>query len=239
MRKIVLTIILFTLVLIVTSCASSYGIQGSSNISTLDGRKMYLKALKDNDFINVDSCDVVHGRFNFHGTYDSIYMAIMCIENSFVMPIIVEEGKIEVVLNDLEISVKGSEHNDILMEFNKEYEQINAAQNELIHKHDQAILDGQDMNLVIRDLQLEGYMLDMKRDSLLRASISENFDNVVGSTVFFIYTMNFDFPYLNPLVEELMTKATPYFKNNPYVKEFYQKALENQAIMNGLISPKQ
>ena len=31
-----------------------------------------------------------------------------------------------------------------------------------------------------------------------------------------------------------MTKATDNFKSDPYVKDYYQKAQENQAIMNGM-----
>lgn len=30
-----------------------------------------------------------------------------------------------------------------------------------------------------------------------------------------------------------MSKATDHFKNDAYVKDYYQKAQENQAIMNG------
>ena len=31
-----------------------------------------------------------------------------------------------------------------------------------------------------------------------------------------------------------MSKATDKFKNDPYVKDYYKKAQENQAIMNGM-----
>ena len=31
-----------------------------------------------------------------------------------------------------------------------------------------------------------------------------------------------------------MSKATDNFKNNPYVKDYYQKARENEQIMNGM-----
>ena len=45
--------------LALVSCANTYNIQGSSNVSNLDGRMLYLKVVKDNDFKKVDSCDVV------------------------------------------------------------------------------------------------------------------------------------------------------------------------------------
>ena len=31
-----------------------------------------------------------------------------------------------------------------------------------------------------------------------------------------------------------MSKATDNFKNDPYVKDYYQKAQENEQIMNGM-----
>lgn len=40
----------FITLLAMTSCANSYNIQGTSNVSTLDGRMLYLKILKNNDF---------------------------------------------------------------------------------------------------------------------------------------------------------------------------------------------
>ena len=53
--------LLYALLGIITlaSCTSSYNIQGSSNVSTLDGRMLYLKVLSNNDFKKIDSCDVI------------------------------------------------------------------------------------------------------------------------------------------------------------------------------------
>ena len=52
----------FISLLALTSCANSYDITGTSNVSTLDGRMLYLKVLQDAEFKSVDSCDVVHGQ---------------------------------------------------------------------------------------------------------------------------------------------------------------------------------
>ena len=39
---------------------------------------------------------------------------------------------------------------------------------------------------------------------------------------------------LTPQIEDIMSKATDKFKNDPYVKEYYQVATENMAKMQGL-----
>ncbi len=223
------------LLLVVASCASSYSISGSSTISTLDGKKLYLKVLDGDNLRNVDSCDVVHGKFAFHGSYDSTYMANICLGETFIMPIVVESGDIVVKMDQAKMSVTGSELNERLTAFNNDYDDINIAQRDLVRRHDRAIMDGDDMDQVIAELAMEDYRLAVRKDSLLTNFVIDNFDNVLGPGVFFLTTITYDYPMLTPWVEEIMAKATPYFRNNHYVKEYYTKALENQAIMNGLL----
>ena len=47
-------------------------------------------------------------------------------------------------------------------------------------------------------------------------------------------TSGFRYPILTPQIEDIMSKATDKFKNDPYVKEYYQTACENEAKMQGL-----
>ena len=56
------------------SCSKQYIIQGNSTVQSLDGKMLYLKTLKDNQLVNVDSCEVIHGQFEFSGTWDSTMM---------------------------------------------------------------------------------------------------------------------------------------------------------------------
>lgn len=66
---------MFFVVAAMSSCASSYNVQGTSSVSALDGSKLYLKALKGGEVKNIDSCDVVHGDFHFAGLLDTVRMA--------------------------------------------------------------------------------------------------------------------------------------------------------------------
>ena len=47
-------------------------------------------------------------------------------------------------------------------------------------------------------------------------------------------TASYQYPMLTPWIEDVMSKATDQFKNDPYVKDYYSKAVENEQIMNGL-----
>lgn len=223
----------FITLLAMTSCANSYNIQGTSNVSTLDGRMLYLKILKNNDFKNIDSCDVVHGQFHFNGNLDSVRMANIFMDDEAVLPLVLESGDINVKLDDAQQIVSGTPLNDKLFKFFKKYQQLQNQQMELVHKHDQAIMNGSDMEMVTRKLNEEAIHLADQEDKLVTSFVTENFDNVLGPGVFFMVTMRNQYPMLSPWIEDIMSKATEHFKNDPYVKDYYQKAQENEQIMNG------
>lgn len=223
----------FITLMALTSCASSYDIQGTSNVSTLDGRMLYLKVLKNNDFKNIDSCDVVHGQFQFTGTVDSTKMANIFMDDEPVLPLVLESGSITVKLDDTQQVVSGTPLNDKLFSFFKKYQQLQNQQRELVHKHDQAIMNGNDMEVVTRKLNEEAVRLADQEDKLVTSFVTDNFDNVLGPGVFFLVTMRNQYPMLSPWIEDIMSKATDNFKNDPYVKDYYQKAQENEQIMNG------
>ena len=223
----------FITLLVMTSCANSYNIQGTSNVSTLDGRMLYLKILKNNDFKNIDSCDVVHGQFHFDGNLDSVRMANIFMDDEAVLPLVLESGDINVKLDDAQQIVSGTPLNDKLFKFFKKYQQLQNQQMELVHKHDQAIMNGSDMEVVTRKLNEEAIQLADLEDKLVTSFVTENFDNVLGPGVFFMVTMRNQYPMLSPWIEDIMSKATEHFKNDPYVKDYYQKAQENEQIMNG------
>ncbi len=223
----------FITLLAVTSCANSYDIAGTSNVSTLDGRMLYLKILKDNEFKNIDSCDVVHGQFHFQGKMDSINMANIFMDDEPVLPLVLESGDIMVKLDDAQQVVSGTPLNDKLFGFFKKYQQLQNQQRELVHKHDQAIMNGNDMDVVTKNLNVEAIKLSEQEDKLVTSFVTDNFDNILGPGVFFLVTMGSQYPMLSPWIEDIMSKATDKFKNDPYVKDYYRKAQENEQIMNG------
>lgn len=225
---------LFLSLIAFTSCVNSYNIQGTSNVSNLDGRKLYLKVLKDNEFKSLDSCDVVHGQFHFSGTYDSVRMANIFMDDESVIPIVIEDGDISVKLDDTQQTVSGTPLNDKLFKFVSKYNQLKNQEAELVHKHDQAIMNGSNMDIVSVHLSNEANRLTEQEDQLVTNFVCDNFDNVLGPGVFFMVTIGYQYPELTPWIEDIMSKATEKFKNDPYVKDYYKKAQENEQIMNGM-----
>ena len=177
------------IVMAVTSCANSYNIQGTSNVSTLDGRMLYLKVLKNNDFKNIDSCDVVHGQFQFCGTYDTVRMANIFMDDESVIPVVIEKGDITIRLDNTQQTVSGTPLNDELFKFFNRYNQLKNQEAELLHTHDRAIMNGSDMEIVNAKLHQEAIRLSEQEDKLVTTFVTDNFDNVLGPGVFFMVTI--------------------------------------------------
>ena len=216
------------------SCAESYSVHGASSVSALDGSKLYLKTIKNNEVKNLDSCEVVHGQFRFAGLLDTVCMANLFMDDESIMPVVLEKGEISIKIDNASQIVSGTPFNDKLYEFIDFHNQLDNQMGELSHKQSQMLLDGIDVETINQQLSIEAADIARREDSLVTNFIVENFDNVLGPGVFMIMTSSYRYPVLTPQIEDIMSKATDKFKNDPYVKDYYQVATENQARQNGL-----
>ena len=228
--------ILYAIILVatITSCAESYNIQGSSTVARLDGSKLYLKVVSDNKLQNIDSCEVVHGKFHFTGQYDSTRMASLYMDDTSVMPLVVEQGDISIRIDDAQQKVSGTPLNELLYDFLDKHQQLDNQLVELGHRESQMLLDGIDENDIAEQLSVEAQAIARQTDSLETHFIIDNFDNVLGPGIFMMITSSYKYPILTPQIEELMSKATDTFKADPYVSEYYRVANEiHQQMQNG------
>ena len=234
MHKILLA---FATMALMASCANSYNVHGSSSISSLDGSKLYLKAVKNNELKSIDSCDIIHGQFHFSGILDTVRMANLFMDDQSLMPVVLEEGEIVIKIDNAAQSVGGTPLNDKLYKFIDKHKQLDNRMSELSHKQSQMMLEGVDELTINEKLNAEAEKIAAEEDKLVTSFIVENFDNVLGPGVFMMITSGFNVPVLTPQIEDIMSKATEKFKNDPYVKEYYQVASDNMAKMQGLDEP--
>ncbi|MCD8296425.1 MAG: DUF4369 domain-containing protein [Prevotella sp.] len=215
------------------SCANSYNIEGSSNIPTLDGRMLFLKTYNNGDLRDIDSCDIVHGKFAFKGTLDSTKLVTLFMDEESIIPVVLEKGDISIKIDNTQRRVSGTPLNEKLFNFLEQYDQLANEMADLSHIQSQAIMEGADLNEINAKLNQMADEISDKEDKLITSFIVDNFDNVLGPGVFFMVTATNTYPELSPWIEDIMSKATANFKNDPYVKDYYEKAQQNQAIMNG------
>ena len=233
MRKISTLLYYIVIAVCLTAC-SQYSIVGSSDLSDIDGRTLYLKAIGLDSLTTVDSCSVVHGKFKFSGSLDSTRIVTICIDDMAILPVVLEEGEVRVTLNDQRQESKGTPLNDSLTAFNKRYETLISQFEDLEHIQNQGYMNGENMDSINLILVAKQRRLVMKEDELVTSFISANFDNCLGPYVFQLATSNYRYPVLVPWIEALMTKASQKFKDAPYVKEYMETAKQNQDIMTGV-----
>ncbi len=224
---------LFAALAAFTSCSTAYHVQGSSSISSLDGSKLYLKAIQNQELKNLDSCDVVHGKFQFSGVLDTVRIASLFMDDESIMPVVLEEGEIVIHIDRAKQSVTGTALNDSLYHFIDKHNQLDNRFNELEHKHNQMILEGIDESQIIQEVQAEADQIAQEREQLVTNAIVENFDNALGPYFFEMLTSVYRYPILTPQIEYIMSKATKKFKKDPYVSDYYTTAQENERRMQG------
>lgn len=225
--------------LVLTSCGATYNIKGSTDVPNLDGQKFYLKTFKNEDMADLDSCDVLHGQFKFSGKTDSVALAYVTVENTPIMPLLLEDGEISVLLNSATQNVKGTPLNDKFTEFRKELDKIEGEISDLSRKQSQGIMNGENEDSLNLQLNKKFQELAARKESLITKFICNNFDTSLAAAAFQFVTipilMQGGIPEKDDWVESIMLKASEEFKNDPYVKFFIDKATYAEGVMNGTI----
>ena len=251
--------ILYALVILLalTSCTKSYYIHGTSNISSLDGRQLYLKGGSGDSLITLDSCEVVHGNFSFKGTLDSVQVAQIYMDDmNLQFPIVLEEGDIQIKLDNTLLRVSGTPLNEKLNTFWTKFTQLRNQFIEIDHEEGVSIMNGHDEEATNARLIKKALLVYANIDKLFTAFVTNNFDNTL-STWGFLTRVSYDmtpnaypiwmndYLYANAVsqlpswVEFIMAKAPDVFKNNASIKDFYEQLQRAQKEMNGMEIPTQ
>jgi hypothetical protein len=184
----------------------------------LDGSKLYLKVVKDKELTNIDSCEVVHGKFRFSGSIDTTQMASLFMDDESIMPLVVEKGHINIHIDNAQQKVSGTTLNEKLYEFLEKHDRLNNQMRELDHRYSQMLLDGIDEDDINRTLTAESAIIVQQEDSLVTNFVVDNFENVLGPFVFIQMSSSV------PQIEHIMSKAPETFKQRADVEEFYKIA---------------
>lgn len=225
------------LVIGLNSCLNSYNIEGSADHPGLDNSKVYLRIVKEDKVKEVDSTEVVHGKFGFSGTTDSTRVAYLVSDNFFI-PLVLEDGVITVKVNKDRKTWGGTDLNDRLFRFFSSHDSLSMKLDDLEHEYTLAFMDGEDMrNDVIPRLSRRHQTIVASMDSLFTQSVTENFDNILGPFFFMVYAQSQQYPEMTPWVVDIMSKATDKFKQDPDVIRFINEAQHIQNQANGLEQP--
>lgn len=172
---------LLLLLVFFTSCARKYKVEGSSSVTSLDGKMLFLKTLQNGQWVAVDSAEVIHGLFSMKGPVDSVMMVTLYMDDEGIMPLVLEDGKIEVSISNTQLAAKGTLLNDRLYEFIEKRNALELQIEELDRKEARMVLDGANLEDVHKELAKEGETLVEEMNNYVKQFIIDNNENVLGS----------------------------------------------------------
>lgn len=222
---------LVMLTVLIVSCSSAYQIAGKSDINSLDGKKLYLKALSESGWFPVDSASVEHGLFSMEGVSDSTIMVSLYMDDESIMPLILENGFIQVSITTSDLRASGTPLNNALYNFIDRRNDLEQQINSLDRREAQMVMNGANIDEVHAQLQKEGEDLSRQMNDYIISFIKDNYNNVLGPSVFMMMCGTMPYPMMTDQVENIMRSAPASFKAHPMVQEFISKAQENMKLI--------
>lgn len=213
--------------LFLPSCAS-YRVEGSTNVPTLDGQRLYLKVPNRDAIIDLDSCEVIHGLFRMDGEVDSVALGELYLGGESLMPIVVERGKIKISIENSGLEVSGTPLNERLYGFIKSKNLLEQHLSDVHHKQMQQIMDGTPADKAEKEAQEESEALLEKMNRLIADFVTDNFDNLLALQIFTMYCQSFPQPVITPVIQEITDKAPADFLEDSFVKEYLRLAKEQE-----------
>ena len=204
------------------SCTNKYKIEGTSSVNSLDGKMLYLKSLRDGEWVKLDSAEVAHGLFSMKGKVDSVQMVTLYMDDESIMPIVLENGKIKVNISNSDIKAVGTPLNTALYEFIEKRNRL---------EETRMVMDGGDLDEIHSQLAVEGDSLMKEMNQYVKTFISTNYENVLGPNVFIMLCSSLPYPIMTPQIDDIIKDAPYSFKSNKLVREFLSKAKENMKLI--------
>ncbi|NDV59724.1 DUF4369 domain-containing protein [Bacteroides sp. 519] len=214
------------------SCTPKYAIEGNTAMSNMDGKIIFLKVYQNNQWLAVDSAEVIHGFFTMKGQVDSVAMATLFLDNQSIMPLILENGKIKISLAYNDLSARGTSMNDLLYNFLDKRQEIENRLYELERSETRLILEGRGLDEVKAEILQKSEVIGKEMTTLVKDFIVSNGENVLGPYVFILLGTSMPYPILTPQIEDIINAAPYALKNNPLVKEYIKTAKENKELIN-------
>lgn len=214
------------LICMLLSCSKGYRIKGTSNLTGLDGKTVSLMTAVDSQWEQIDSCELLHGVFRMKGRIDSTMIATLFLDGQAVMPLILEPGKIDVVISDFMLNVSGAPLNDSLYAFIAEKYKLDLRAVELERIEPQMIMNGHAPEEIEAYVDSMYTRLGNDMRNLVLGFIKKNYDNVLSLCGFSMLCNGLPRPMITPLMQEVIDDAPRNFLSHPSISGFLRTAYE-------------
>lgn len=215
---------------LLSSCAEQCSIAGNSTLSSLDGQMLYLRVSHGvAPAHDLDSCEVVHGRFSFYNKVDSAITATLCMGEESLMPLVLENGTINVEVDHVGQRVTGGPLNDKLCKFLQKRDQLENQRWELDRKYIKLMHEGHPVEYINELLGPRAARLTKAAEELETKFIIDNFDNPLASGCFMWIFSRYTMPVMTDQVKRIVSVAPQHFLNDPYVHSYLMRARTHMA----------
>ena len=208
--------------LALASCGSEYQVEGSSSVSRLDGKMLFVKVSNGKELIKVDSAEVVHGLFRMEGKMDSIVIASLYMDDQNIMPLVIEKGKIQIKIDNTLLEASGTPLNNKLYDFIARKNALEDRAYEVERMESRMIMDGKPFSEVEQEIAKERANLSNEYDKLVKDFVQENYENVLGPAIFQMMSNGYASPRVTPLMEQILKEAPESFKNHAMVRSLVE-----------------
>lgn len=213
----------FVLMMLVSCQPKEYKITGTIDQACVNEKvKVYLSERVNRNYINLDSADVVDGKFEFTGVSDSAKVGYLIFINSAgdrkMGNFILENGNIYASMDSsCNLIVKGTEQNDVLALFNSEEHEIEIQMDQLMMKMAAEITE--EMSKAKKD-SLESAVKTLKKQlEQLAVDYADKYVNtLVGSHLFMSRFWNFNIEQKEMLFAKMNNKT----KSIPRIMELIE-----------------
>lgn len=219
------------IVALFTSCSKKYKIEGASSVSLLDGKMLFIKVLFGNELVKIDSAEVVHGIFKMEGRVDSTMFGSLYMDENCIMPLVIEQGNIDIQIDNARINVAGTPLNNSFYDFITKKTTLDDRAYEVERLESRMIMDGEDLQTIQQEIESKRLLISEEMNQLAKSFIQENYDNVLGTGVFIMLCNSMPYPVLTPMMQEVVDNAPTAFLNHPVVKELLMVANQNRDKM--------
>lgn len=218
------------LVLTVTSCSEKYVVEGTTAQYIADGTVAYIKQFEpsttDANFRAIDSCEILHGKFDMTGALDSSMMVILNMGTDN-FPMILEPGKVTVSIANNVVKIEGTPLNDRLYRFLTKRDSLQLLFDDLPNRESLMYLDGFSQDEIAQELGAAELRLHDEVDRLETKFVIDNFDNPLGITWFLRLCYEaqawYGFPTTTPQIDEIYGQAPLEFKQNRLVSAYMKQ----------------
>lgn len=221
---------LFYMILVLTflaSCAEkSYFIDGNSSQLSINGGMAYIREYSSTKQRSIDSCEVLHGHFQMSGPIDSVMMVSLFMGNDNFIPIVLENGDININIANTTVKIEGTPLNDRLYSFLESRDSLVYLLNDLPRSHAYLFLQGCspfEMQRILANKQSEYKNALEKLESKF---IKDNYDNVLGVSWFMELCYRaqnlYGLPILTPQLQNIYNDAPKQFRQNNKIASFIE-----------------